>query len=69
MGKEIVEAFGLAASRTARARWRSRSSGASAGSASGWSCARAAGQVKPVTADIFPAYDNDGGLLVALSPR
>ncbi len=28
-----------------------------------------AGQRKPVTADFFPAYDNDGGLLVALAPR
>jgi len=28
-----------------------------------------AGVVKPVTADLFPAYDADGGLLVALSPR
>jgi PAS domain-containing protein len=28
-----------------------------------------AGQVKPVTADFFPAYDEDGGLLVALTPR
>jgi PAS domain S-box-containing protein len=28
-----------------------------------------AGQRKPVTADFFPAYDKDGGLLVALSPR
>lgn len=28
-----------------------------------------AGVVKPVTADVFPAYDGDGGLLVALSPR
>ncbi len=28
-----------------------------------------AGQVKPVTADIFPAYDDDGGVLVALAPR
>lgn len=27
------------------------------------------GQEKPVTADFFPAYDTDGGLLVALSPR
>lgn len=27
------------------------------------------GQGKPVTADFFPAYDADGGLLVALSPR
>jgi len=28
-----------------------------------------AGQQKPVTADFFPAYDDDGGLLVALTPR
>ncbi len=28
-----------------------------------------AGLTKPVTADFFPAYDADGGLLVALSPR
>jgi PAS domain S-box-containing protein len=28
-----------------------------------------AGLVKPVTAEVFPAYDHDGGLLVALSPR
>jgi PAS domain S-box-containing protein len=28
-----------------------------------------AGSVKPVTADVFPAYDEDGGLLVSLSPR
>ena len=28
-----------------------------------------AGQRKPVLADFFPAYDEDGGLLVALTPR
>jgi PAS domain S-box-containing protein len=28
-----------------------------------------AGQEKAVTADFFPAYDDDGGLLVALTPR
>jgi hypothetical protein len=28
-----------------------------------------AGQQKPVIADFFPAYDRDGGLLVALRPR
>jgi hypothetical protein len=27
-----------------------------------------AGRDKPVVADFFPAYDDDGGLLVALSP-
>jgi hypothetical protein len=28
-----------------------------------------AGRAKDVTADFFPAYDDDGGLLVALTPR
>jgi PAS domain S-box-containing protein len=28
-----------------------------------------AGLEKPVTGDFFPAYDEDGGLLVALTPR
>ena len=28
-----------------------------------------AGQEKEITGDFFPAYDADGGLLVALSPR
>jgi PAS domain S-box-containing protein len=28
-----------------------------------------AGHAKAVTADFFPGYDEDGGLLVALSPR
>ena len=28
-----------------------------------------AGNVKPVTGDFFPAYDEDGGLLVGLTPR
>ena len=28
-----------------------------------------AGREKRVTADFFPAYDDDGGLLVALTPR
>jgi hypothetical protein len=27
------------------------------------------GIVKRVTADFFPAYDEDGGMLVALTPR
>jgi hypothetical protein len=27
------------------------------------------GTMKPVTADFFPAYDEDGGLLVGLTPR
>jgi PAS domain S-box-containing protein len=28
-----------------------------------------AGFTKPVTVDLFPAYDEDGGMLVALTPR
>jgi hypothetical protein len=28
-----------------------------------------AGNVKPVIGDFFPAYDEDGGLLVGLTPR
>jgi PAS domain-containing protein len=28
-----------------------------------------AGYAKPITGDFFPAYDDDGGLLVALTPR
>ena len=28
-----------------------------------------AGQTKAVTADFFPSYDEDGGLLVAITPR
>jgi PAS domain S-box-containing protein len=28
-----------------------------------------AGSVKPIVVDLFPAYDDDGGLLVALTPR
>jgi hypothetical protein len=28
-----------------------------------------AGHAKGVIADVFPAYDDDGGLLVALTPQ
>jgi PAS domain S-box-containing protein len=28
-----------------------------------------AGHVKPITGDFFPAYDDDGGLLIAITPR
>jgi hypothetical protein len=27
------------------------------------------GTEKPVIADVFPAYDDDGGLLIALTPK
>ena len=58
-----------AASRTSRIRRRSRSSGACGGSERSSSYARARASEKPVIADFFPAYDDDGGLLVALTPR
>ena len=69
MGHDLVEAFGLAGfaddSNPARV-------------ALEWGVRRLdqplelrtrAGQRKPVRADFFPAYDADGGLLVALTPR
>lgn len=69
MGKDVIEAFGLegfepAANPIAFAlEWGVRRLGEQLELRS------RAGQVKPVTADVFPAYDEDGGVLVALSPR
>ena len=69
MGKDVVEAFGLGRLRERQEpvavalEWGVRQLGEKLELRS------RAGQVKPVTADIFPAYDDDGGLLVALSPR
>jgi PAS domain-containing protein len=69
MGKDIVEAFGLDGFENGKSpvavalEWGVRQLGAKLELRS------RAGQVKPVIADIFPGYDNDGGLLVALSPR
>jgi PAS domain S-box-containing protein len=69
MGKDVVEAFGLnghAADRNPVAlalEWGVRRLGEQLELRS------RSGQVKPVTADVFPAYDEDGGLLVALAPR
>ena len=69
MGKDVVDAFGLGWFEDGKSpvalalEWGVRQLGAKLELRS------RAGQVKLVTADIFPAYDDDGGLLVALTPR
>ena len=69
MGKDVVRAFGLAGFEAGRnpielaLEWGVRRLGERIELRS------RAGNVKPVTADVFPAYDEDGGLLVSLSPR
>ena len=69
MGKEIVSAFGLGGFEEGRSpvalalEWGVRRLGERLELRS------RSGHVKPVTADVFPAYDDDGGLLVALAPR
>jgi len=69
MGKEIVSAFALGGFDEGRSpvalalEWGVRRLGERLELRS------RSGQVKAVTADVFPAYDDDGGLLVALAPR
>jgi PAS domain S-box-containing protein len=69
MGKDIVEAFGLGGFEQDQnpiaiaLEWGVRRLGEKLELRS------RAGQVKPVRADVFPGYDEDGGLLVSLSPR
>jgi PAS domain S-box-containing protein len=69
MGKEIVEAFGLGGFTDGQnpialaLEWGVRRLGEQLELRS------RAGQLKPIRADVFPAYDNDGGLLVSLAPR
>ena len=69
MGKDVVEAFGLGGFELDRN---------PIALALEWGVRRLdepidlrtrAGSVKAVTADVFPGYDSDGGLLIALSPR
>jgi PAS domain S-box-containing protein len=69
MGKDVVRAFGLAGFEADKnpialaLEWGVRRLGERVELRS------RAGNVKPVTADVFPAYDEDGGLLVSLTPR
>lgn len=69
MGKDVVVAFGLEGFEAGKSpiafvlEWGVRRLGEQLELRS------RAGQVKPVTADVFPGYDEDGGLLLALSPR
>jgi PAS domain S-box-containing protein len=69
MGKDVVDVFGLEGFEAAQnpiafaLEWGVRRLGEQLELRS------RAGQRKPVTADVFPAYDEDGGVLVALSPR
>ena len=69
MGKNVVDAFGLAGFEDGKSpvalalEWGVRRLGERLELRS------RAGTVKRVTADVFPAYDDDGGLLVALTPR
>ncbi len=69
MGRDVVESFGLSGFEDDKNPIRL---------ALEWGVRRLGEQVelrtrsggrKPVTADVFPAYDEDGGLLVALTPR
>ncbi len=69
MGKNVVEAFGLGGFEPDKnpvalaLEWGVRRLGEQIELRS------RAGTVKRVTADVFPGYDDDGGLLVALAPR
>jgi PAS domain-containing protein len=68
MGKDVVEAFGLAGFEEGQnpaalaLQWGVRRLGEQL------TLRSRAGLDKPVVADFFPAYDDDGGLLVALAP-
>ena len=69
MGKDVVEAFGLGGFADGQnpvalaLEWGVRRLGEQLELRS------RAGHVKPVRADVFPAYDSAGGLLVSLAPR
>jgi hypothetical protein len=65
MGRDVIEALGLsdAAPIEVVREWGVRKLGQQL------EIRTRAGIAKDVTADFFPAYDEDGGLLVALRPR
>jgi PAS domain S-box-containing protein len=69
MGRDVVEAFELSGFETDRnpvalsLEWGVRRLGEQL------EVRTRSGHQKPVVADVFPAYDDDGGLLVGLTPR
>ena len=65
MGREVVEALTLSSDEPVKLvrEWGVRQMGKEL------SIRTRAGIEKDVTVDLFPAYDDDGGLLVALTPR
>jgi len=65
MGRDVVEALGLSNGNALELvrEWGVRRLGEQV------EIRTRAGQAKPVVADFFPAYDEDGGLLVAITPR
>ena len=67
MGNDVVEA-GIAGFEDGKDPSALAREWGCAGWASACGRARGGGQEKEITADFFPAYDTDGGLLVALTP-
>jgi PAS domain S-box-containing protein len=69
LGREVVEALGLSGFEPGRdparlaLEWGVRRLGERL------ELRTSSGNTKPITADFFPAYDEDGGLLVAIAPR
>jgi PAS domain-containing protein len=65
MGRDVSEALGLSDSRPIEIvrEWGVRKLGQNL------AIRTSAGLAKDITADVFPAYDDDGGLLLALTPR
>ncbi|MEO8290020.1 MAG: PAS domain-containing protein [Gaiellaceae bacterium] len=68
LGRDLIEAFSLAANGDSNpaqvaVEWGVRQLGKKV------SLRTRSGVTKEITADFFPAYDEDGGLLVALIPR
>jgi hypothetical protein len=64
MGRDVVDALGMDGGPVGVVReWGVRKLGEH------MQIRTSSGRPQPVTVDLFPAYDEDGGLLVALTPR